>query len=127
MEARRNVRPNSGRAILSLWILIGIMIVSLGALSTTIASSPSPLVGIGFATSALVFLLALILAGRITIALERARRAARPPTTVSESFPILSRVLRRRPHPAPQPHRASEREPAGGCETEDVAPIDAPS
>jgi hypothetical protein len=105
MEVRRSARRNSGRAILSLWILIGIMIISLGVLSTTVASPPSPLVGISFAISALVFILALILAGRITIALERARRAARPPTTVSESFPILSKLFRRKPRPAQQPHQ----------------------
>lgn len=77
MAARVNAHRNSGRAIRSLWILIGIMILSLGGLSKTVASPPSPLAGIGFAAGALVFTFALILASRITIALERARRAAR--------------------------------------------------
>jgi hypothetical protein len=82
---------NSGHTIRSRWILIGIMIVSLGVLSTMVASPPSPLVGIGFAASALIFSLALILAGRITNDMERARRAARSPIEAHTSFPILSR------------------------------------
>jgi hypothetical protein len=102
-------RPSAGLAIRSLWILIAIMIVSLGILSTTIASPPSPLVGISFAASALIFTIALILAGRITIALERARRrTARQPIAVSNSFPVLSRIFRRTPRLAHQP-RSSQR------------------
>jgi hypothetical protein len=106
-----NTQGKSGRAIGSLWILIGIMIVSLGVLSTTVAAPASPVVGISFAASALVFTLALILAGRITIALEKARRAARPPIEVSDSFPILSTVFRRQPRPAqpPQPPQPPQR------------------
>jgi hypothetical protein len=103
MEVRRNTHRNSGRAIRSLWILIGIMIISLGVVSTTVASAPSPLVGIGFAAGALVFTIALILAGRVTIALERARRAARPPQGIADSFPILSRAFRRKPFLVHQP------------------------
>ncbi|MET4781593.1 hypothetical protein [Glaciihabitans sp. UYNi722] len=102
-------RPSAGRAIRSRWILIAIMIVSLGILSTTVASAPSPLVGISFAASALIFTLALILAGRITIALERARRAARPPIEADNSFPILSRVFRRQPRLARQPQQPRRR------------------
>jgi hypothetical protein len=103
MEVRMNTHRNAGRAIRSLWILIGIMIISLGVLSTAVASPPSPLVGIGFAASALVFTIALVLAGRVTIALERARRAARPPLEIADSFPILSRVFRRKPYLVHQP------------------------
>jgi hypothetical protein len=96
-------RPRPGRAMRVRWILIGVMIISLGVLSTTVASPASPLVGISFAASALIFALALMLASRITIALEKARRAARPPIEVSDSFPILSRMLRRKHRLAQQP------------------------
>ena len=90
-------RPPVGRVIRVLWILISVMILSLGVISTTVALAPSPLVGIGFAASTLVFIVSLTLAGRITIAFERARRAARPPTASSDSFPILGRIFRRTP------------------------------
>lgn len=89
-------RRNSGRAIRSLQILIVITVISLGVLSAMVTAPPSPLVGIGFAASALIFTASLTLASRITIALERARRATKPSMMAADdSFPVLSRIFRR--------------------------------
>ena len=67
-------RPPLGRVYRSLWILVGITVVAAGALSSSLAAPPSPLTGLSFAISALIFIAALTLAARVTIALERARR-----------------------------------------------------
>lgn len=100
MNERTNTtqrRPSPlGRAHRSLWILIGIAILMAGALTTALAAPPSPLTGLSFALSAMIFVVVFALATRVTIALERARRMARP-TTASElnPYPVLSRLVRR--------------------------------
>jgi hypothetical protein len=109
MDDQSNMRRNSGKAIRSLWLLIGIMTISLGALSSTVASPPSPLMGIGFAASALVFVVSLMLAGRITIALERARRVARPPIENYNTFPIVRKLFRPRRRQVHVPDRTQRR------------------
>ncbi len=84
------------RAYVSLWILVGVMIVSAGGVSASLAAPPSAWAGVGFAVSSVLFVAALILAGRVTIALERARRKTLPQAPLTETFPILSRLLRRK-------------------------------
>lgn len=58
-----------------------------------VSAPPSPLVGIGFAASALILLVAMTLAGRVTIALERARRRDRPAPPLT-SAPLFDRLMR---------------------------------
>jgi hypothetical protein len=82
------------RAHFTLWILTGIMMTAAGGVTLMADASPSPLVGIGFAVSATIFVLALILASRVTIALERSRRKARPAS--HDQDPLLVKLLRRR-------------------------------
>lgn len=96
MPSHNNLGHPSRRANRWLVLLIAIMIVTAGTISATVTAPPSPLVGTGFAVSALVFAAALILAGRITIALERARRRDRPAPIDSDPFPLLGKLVRRR-------------------------------
>lgn len=84
------------RAYTSLWILVGVMIVTAGGISASVAAPPGAWSAVGFAVSSLLFVAALILAGRVTIALERARRKSLPQAPLTETFPILSRLLRRK-------------------------------
>jgi hypothetical protein len=85
-----------GRAHQTLWILTVVMVLTAGGITLTVGASPSPLAGIGFALSSTIFILALILASRVTIALERFRRRARPSSRHEERLPLLARLLRRR-------------------------------
>ncbi len=90
------------RAHRSLWILIGIAIVAAGVVSTLVMAPPSPLVGIGFGLSAAILGVSLLLAGRVTIALERARRLSRPAAPEANSYPILSELFRVFTHNPPK-------------------------
>ncbi len=84
-----------GRAHRSLWILIGIAILAAGGVSAAVTATPSPLVGIGFGLSALILVVSLLLAGRVTIALERSRRLSRPVAASEPNpYPVLSRLFR---------------------------------
>lgn len=84
------------RAHRTLWLLVGIMILAAGGITASVGAPASPLVGVGFGFGATVFAIALVLAGRVTIALERARRQARPQIDDSEPLPLLGKMLRRR-------------------------------
>jgi hypothetical protein len=91
----RRVASPLGRAHRSLWILIGIAILALGAVTRLVAAPPSPLVGIAFGLSALILAVSLLLAGRVTIALERARRLSRPVAAPEDNpYPVLSKLFR---------------------------------
>lgn len=81
MTTIRHGRSPLRRAYRSLWILVGITILMAGALTGSLAAPPSPLTGLSFALSALLFLVAFALAVRVTIALERARRQSLPDTS----------------------------------------------
>ena len=71
--------PNpTARARRSFWALVLIAVLSTGALSAAIEAHPSPAAGVTVAASGAVLAVALTLAARILIALDRARRAARP-------------------------------------------------
>ena len=98
-------RSPLGRAHRSLGILIAVSVLSAGALSLSLGAPPSPAAGIGFGLSALVLAAALTLAARVTIALERARRMNRPAAAANDSFPVLSRLVRRPGTAAPKPNR----------------------
>ncbi|MES2094858.1 MAG: hypothetical protein V4531_13765 [Actinomycetota bacterium] len=83
------------RAHRSLWILIGIAILAAGGVSAAVTAPPSPLVGLGFGLSALVLAVSFLLAGRVTIALERARRLSRPAARQEANpYPVLSKLFR---------------------------------
>ncbi|MHB1235641.1 MAG: hypothetical protein ACYCZK_08200 [Microbacteriaceae bacterium] len=58
-----------------------VTIAMAGTLTSSLAAPPSPLVGLTFAVSAVVFIVAFGLAARVTIAIERARRRAHPRTS----------------------------------------------
>lgn len=95
MSPLRTAQPPSRRANRWLMILIAIMIVTAGAITSAVTAPPSPLVGLSFGLSSLIFAAALILAARVTIALERARRRAHPPPPETNPFPLLSKLLKR--------------------------------
>ncbi len=62
----------------------------------SVTAPPSPLVGIGFGLSALILAVSLLLAGRVTIALEWARRPGRPQAALEDNpqSPLLSKLFR---------------------------------
>lgn len=75
--------------------MVGISIVMAGILAATVTAQPSPFVAVSFALSALLLAASLTLAGRVVIALERARRRVRPPQPpLSDSLPLLSKLSR---------------------------------
>ena len=96
MPALPNGQPSTRRAHRWLILLILIMILTAGAITATVTAPPSPLVGVSFGVSSIIFGTAFILAGRITIALERVRRSARPPQPETNPYPLFSKLLRRR-------------------------------
>lgn len=92
--ALRSGQAQSRRAHRWLVFLIAIMVATAGAITAAVTAPPSPLAGLSFGLSSLIFAAALILAGRVTIALERARRRALPPPPETNPFPIVSKLLR---------------------------------
>ncbi len=96
MPALRSGQSPSKRAHRWLVFLIAIMIVTAGAITATVTAPPSPLVGLSFGLSSIVFAAALVLAGRVTIALERARRRALPQPSETNPFPLLTKLLNRK-------------------------------
>lgn len=79
-SASRQSRSPLRRAHRSLWTLVAVTIAMAGALTGSLAAPPGPLTGLSFAVSAVVFVVALALAARVTIALERVRRRSHPNT-----------------------------------------------
>jgi hypothetical protein len=78
-----------------LWILIGVATLAAGGVTSTVTAPPSPLVGVGFGVSALILVVSFLLAARVTIALERARRLSRPVVAPDvESYPVFRRLFR---------------------------------
>ncbi len=92
--ARTSGLSSPQRAHRALWILVTTMILMSGAVSAAVQAPPSPLVGFTFAAGSAVLVIALILAARVTIALERDRRHRRPPQPRVDAFPIVSRLIR---------------------------------
>lgn len=68
-----------------------------GAVTALASANPSPLVGLGFGLSATLLAVSLLLAARVFIALERARRLAQPRTahTGLDSAPVTTAFLGR--------------------------------
>ena len=82
------------RAHRSLWVLIAVSILASGGLSAAVSAPPTPTTGMWFAFSAVVLVVAGFLAARVVVALERARRAARPPAPpLATGFPVVSRLV----------------------------------
>jgi hypothetical protein len=96
VTARERVRRSPiAKAHLSLWILILVSVLMAGSVSAAAAAPPSPTAGVLFAFSAILLVASLTLAGRVTMALERARRLTRPPQGDSDSTPVLNWILQR--------------------------------
>ena len=70
--------PSTARARRTFWVLLVVAVLATGALSTALRAEPSPAVGAMVAVSGAVLAVSLTLATRILLALDRARRAARP-------------------------------------------------
>ena len=96
MSALRSGQSAGRRAHRWLVLLIVVMIVAAGASTAAVTAPPSPVVGVSFGLSSLIFVAAFILAGRVTIALERARRRALPPPPEANPFPLLSKLFKRK-------------------------------
>lgn len=110
-SASRKSRSPLGRAHRSLWILVAVTIAMAGALTGSLSAPPGPLTGLSFAVSAVVFVVALALAARVTIALERVRRRSDPKAAERvwlgwrESLSRLREPGRSRgDHPSVRPH-----------------------
>jgi len=73
------ITPNpTARARKSFWALVLIAVLATGALSAALKAHPSPAAGATVAISGAVLAISLTLATRVLLALERARRSARP-------------------------------------------------
>ena len=71
--------PNpTARARKSFWALVLIALLATGALSTALKTHASPTAGAAVAVSGAILAISLTLATRILLALDHARRAARP-------------------------------------------------
>ena len=70
-------RPPQRRAHWVFWGLVGIAMLAAGSLSAALGAGPGPLTGLRVAFSGMVLIGAVALAGRVMVALERARRRAR--------------------------------------------------
>ena len=68
----------TARARKSFWTLVLIAALAAGALSAALKAHPSPAAGATVAISGAVLAISLTLATRVLLALERARRSARP-------------------------------------------------
>ena len=64
------------RARAAFWTLVGTASLFMGLLSSSLAGKPGPLTGLLVAASGAVVLVAVALAARIMIAVDRARRDA---------------------------------------------------
>lgn len=62
------------RARRMFWILVGMAVLAAGALSSGLAAASSPFTGLRVASSGIVLVVALTLATRILVRVERARR-----------------------------------------------------
>lgn len=113
------------RAYRSLWILVGITIAMAGTLTGSLAAPPSPLAGLSFAVSAMIFVVAFALAARVTIALERARRQSRPGTSDTGWSGWRSSVNQLRTPPRTKGKPLSGSTPPGGGEAGQIG--DTPS
>ncbi|WP_458041744.1 MULTISPECIES: hypothetical protein [Bacteria] len=84
------------RAHQSLAVLTVAAILLVGAASALANAQPSPLVGLGFGVIATLAVAAVLLAARVTIALERARRRVLPPAPARPvSAPVMTRLVSR--------------------------------
>ena len=81
MPATRTSSPRRARR--SFWVLALVSVLAAGSLSNALASEPGSITGIRVAISGLVLVVAVTLAGRVMIALDRvhtlARTASEPP------------------------------------------------
>ncbi len=64
------------RAQRSFWLLVMLCVLAAGSLSSALVAPPSPLTGLRVAASGLLLLGSGVLALRVMVAIERARRTA---------------------------------------------------
>ena len=90
------------------WTLLLVAVVAMGALYTALGAGGGPLTGLAVLVSSVVLLASATQAGRILLALERARRrGSRDLATPAEPVRRLSlgeRLLGPRAMPAPETH-----------------------
>ena len=72
----RSSKSSTPRARRAFWALLIVAALAMGILSSALKRNPGPLTGLAVAVSGTVLLLALTLACRIMIALDRAHRRA---------------------------------------------------
>ena len=73
----RSPRPME-RVLWTFWLLTLLAVAAAGSLSAAARAGASPITGLRVALSGLVLLVALVLATRVLIGLERARRKSTP-------------------------------------------------
>lgn len=73
------------RALRLFWLLVAGVVVATGSLTSALTAPPSPVTGLRVAVSGLVATAAVILATRVMIALDRARRQARLAAELSDA------------------------------------------
>lgn len=77
------------RAHRTFWLLLAIAIAAAGFLSSAVGAHPGPFTGVRVAISGTSLILAVVLAGRVFIYLDRARRAARHARTATPTAKAL--------------------------------------
>lgn len=95
------VQPSANsrrRAHRSFWVLLLIAVIAAGSLTSAVAVDPSPVTGLGVGVSGVVLLSSLVLAARVMLADERARRRATSDAGRFQARPVFQfGNLKRRP------------------------------
>lgn len=86
--------PTPRRAHRSLAVLIGSSVLLLGAVTALTSAPPSALTALAFAVSSTLLAVTLLLAARVIIFLERARRRATPTIRPhTEDAPLTAKLI----------------------------------
>ena len=67
-------RLASHRARRSFWLLVTVAVLAAGVLTSALSAAPGPVTGLRVAASGVVLVVSLILATRVMLALDRARK-----------------------------------------------------
>ena len=87
---------SSRRARRSFWVLALVSVLAAGSLNNALASDPGSITGIRVAISGLVLVVAVTLAGRVMIALDRVRTVARTASEPPRKATAAARENRRK-------------------------------
>ena len=93
MTATRTTSPRRARR--SFWVLLSAAVLAAGSLSHALAAEPGQATGLRVAISGLVLVVAMTLAGRAMIALDRAHRQAPRFPNHAAKTPMPARENRR--------------------------------